>query len=83
MKQTLIDITATKLRLAVEEDQRRPEESREESSATAVFDEDRFIVVSGSAHQMKECFKLLLKERPELLSVMRWAIDESYRFLDH
>lgn len=82
MEQTLIDIIATKLRLAVEEDQRRPEESREKSSATAVFDEDRFIVVSGSAHQMKDCFKKLLKERPELLSVMQWAIEESFRFTD-
>ena len=83
MGRTSIDMMADRLRMVVEEDQRRPEEYREEPSATAVFDEDRFIVVSGSAHQMKECFKLLLKERPELLSVMRWAIDESFRFSDH
>lgn len=80
---TAIDAFAERLRDAVSEDQCRPDERRADPTATAVFDGGRFIVVSGSAHQMKESFKKLLRERPEMLSVIQEAIKESFIFAEH
>ncbi len=49
------------------------------SSLTHVFaEEDRFIVVQGSAHRMGALFTELFTKRPEFRSVVKEALDNMY-----
>ena len=55
---------------------------RVHTALIVVTDEDRFLALDGSAHQMKDCFRQLLERRPELRSVMQEVLNEKYRVED-
>lgn len=53
-------------------------ERKVHTSVVIVKDEDRFIALNGSAHQMEECFTELFKRRPELRSVVQSVLDKMF-----
>lgn len=80
--ENIIDATAKELAYYVRMNQNKPEELKIVHTATAVHEDDRFIVVNGSAHRMKDLFIEFFKQRPEMVGVAREAINESYRYLE-
>lgn len=64
--------------LAINDAQKNPNR-RVHTALLVVRDDDRFIAMNGSAHQMEECFIELLHRRPDLRSVIQGAMDKMYR----
>ena len=54
------------------------QERKVHTSVIIVTDEDRFIALNGSAHQMEECFTELFKRRPELRSVVQSVLNKMF-----
>lgn len=83
MKENITALAIRRRRNILAETLRRnyllPPEQRATNSATLVTEEDRMILIDGSAHRMEGLFIELLKERPEMRQVMQSALDKSFR----
>ena len=77
-----INAQALELAKAVRSNQERKRKDRVDHSVTVVIDEDRALVVCGSAHQLTGMFVDLIKERPEFRQVMEDAIRQ-YGYSNH
>lgn len=66
--------------LAINDAQKNPNR-RVHTALLVVRDEERFIALNGSAHQMEECFIELFKRRPDLRSVVQDVLNKMYRLV--
>ena len=72
---------ALRQELAVNDAQTNPER-RVNTALLVVTDEDRFLALDGTAHQMRSCFVQLFQRRPELRSVVQEVLNEMFRIED-
>lgn len=63
------------MKLVRRNEERKPEE-RVDHTVTVITEEDRGLLVCGSAHQMVGMFVDLLKKRPEFRQVLQDAIQK-------
>lgn len=63
------------MKLVRRNEERKPEE-RVDHTVTVITEEDRGLMVCGSAHQMVGMFVDLLKKRPEFRQVLQDAIQK-------
>lgn len=72
--------TVRTLRYQLDVNAHRKPDERAQTVTDVAMDGDRFLVVSGSAHQMDECFREMFKRRPELARVVRDVLKEMFVF---
>lgn len=64
---------------ALRDNYRLPPEARATNSATIVSDQDRMIIVDGSAQEMEDLFVRFFEERPEMRQVVESALHKRFR----
>ena len=71
---TEIDAKALSLAKLVKRNEERKPEERVDHSVSVIIEDDRALMVCGSAHMMVGMFVELLKQRPEFRQVMEDAV---------
>lgn len=69
-----IDAKALSLAKLVKRNEERKPEDRVDHSVSVIIEDDRALMVCGSAHMMVGMFVELLKQRPEFRQVMEDAV---------
>ena len=69
-----IDAKALSLAKLVKRNEERKPEDRVDHSVSVILEDDRALMVCGSAHMMVGMFVELLKQRPEFRQVMEDAV---------
>lgn len=69
-----IDAKALSLAKLVKRNEERKPEERVDHSVSVIIEDDRALMVCGSAHMMVGMFVELLKQRPEFRQVMEDAV---------
>ena len=69
-----IDAKALSLAKLVKRNEERKPEERVDHSVSVIIEDDRVLMVCGSAHMMVGMFVELLKQRPEFRQVMEDAV---------
>ena len=69
-----IDAKALSLAKLVKRNEERKPEDRVDHSVSVIIEDDRALMVCGSAHMMVNMFVELLKQRPEFRQVMEDAV---------
>lgn len=69
-----IDAKALSLAKLVKRNEERKPEDRVDHSVSVIIEDDRALMVCGSAHMMVNMFVELLKQRPEFRQVMEEAV---------
>lgn len=69
-----IDAKALALAKLVKRNEERKSEDRVDHSVTVIIEDDRALLVGGSAHMMTGMFVELLKQRPEFRQVLEDAV---------
>lgn len=69
-----IDAKALYLAKLVKRNEQRKPEDRVDHSVSVIIEDDRALMVCGSAHMMVGMFVELLKQRPEFRQVMEDAV---------
>ena len=69
-----IDAKALSLAKLVKRNEERKPEDRVDHSVSVIIEDDRALMVCGSAHMMVGMFVELLQERPEFRQVMEDAV---------
>ena len=64
-----------------EENEHYTAEGRVHTLFSVEQDEDRFLLVNGSAHMMEELFVKFLEARPEFCSVVRSALMKNHHYV--